>query len=105
MTIRDYLKRRTRRIVGIAFAGWLLLPISALVTADEPPTLLMFLAFLLFFGATATLLLFVKCPSCKSRLRQLSGDVAFHWGTRRRVKFCPYCGVNLDNELGAKNGE
>ena len=97
MSIRDFLKRRTRRILAIGFGGWLLLPLSAIVSGGhEPPWPLAVVGVLLFGGAVLSMLFLNRCPKCRARLGQLSGEIAFHWGTRARVNFCPYCGVSLD---------
>ena len=97
-TIRDYLKRRTRRIMAVGIGGWLLcaLAMSVLGQGATGPGPLFFVGFAVFGGAIITLLFFVKCPKCKARFGQLGPEIAFRvWG-RRQVNFCPYCGVSLD---------
>jgi hypothetical protein len=97
MTIRDYLKRRTRLIAAVGFAGWLLLPLSTIVVGGgQPPVPLFVAGFVVFGGAILALFFLVRCPKCKTTFRQLASEIAFHWGTRRRVNFCPYCGVSMD---------
>jgi hypothetical protein len=102
MTIRDYLRRRIRLIWAAAFAAWLLVPLSVAVTADHvPPPLLIIPCMLLFGGAIVSLLFLVRCPRCHTRFGQVAGEIAFHWGSRGRVNFCPYCGVSLDEPYEA----
>jgi hypothetical protein len=102
MTIRDYLKKRTRLITGVAFCGWVLLPISAIVSGRGHPPVPLFVAGVVVFGGALLVLLFrVRCPKCQTPFRQLAGEIAFQWGTRRRVNFCPYCGVSMDEPYEA----
>ncbi len=97
MTIRDFLTRRTRMILAVGFCGWLVLPLSAIFAEDHGPALVLVpFAFLLFGGAIVTYLFVIRCPRCKVRFGNVAGEMAFHWGTRARVNFCPYCGVSLD---------
>ena len=102
-TIRDYLKRRTRRFMAIGFGSWLFFALSAGFGHIGPklgPAV--FVGFGILFGAVLALLFFVKCPKCGTGFWQLAGQLALHWGSRRRVNFCPYCGVSLDEPMPTK---
>jgi hypothetical protein len=102
MTIRDYLKHRTRLVMGAGFAGWLLLPVSAIVTGGRgPPALFFLLGFGVFAGAIVLFLFVVRCPKCNAPFGQLAGEIAFRFGVRRQVNYCPYCGVSMDEHYEA----
>jgi hypothetical protein len=104
MTIRQYLKRRTRLFLAMAIGSWLLcaLPIGLFGGSgqlqpgrgDIPPTVAFFLGFPIFAGAIIGMMFFVKCPRCSARLGQFTMQTPFSTG--RQMNFCPYCGVNLD---------
>ena len=97
ITIRDFIKRRMRIIAAIAFGGWLFLPLSAALSPDHhefPP--LAFLGAAIFGGALLSFFFLVRCPKCRTRYGQVASEIAFHFGSKRRVNFCPYCGVSLD---------
>jgi hypothetical protein len=102
MTVREYVKRRTRLILAIGFGGWLLLPLSAIFSQGHDPPVPVFLVGGLVFGAAIFTMFFLnRCPKCRTPLGQIAGEIAFHWGTRRRVNFCPYCGVSMDAQYEA----
>jgi hypothetical protein len=97
MSLRDDLRRRTRRIGAAASSAWLLMPLSVAVTADRgPPPWLIALGVLVFGGAVLARLFGVRCPKRNTRFGPLAGEIAFHRGRRGRVDFCPDCGVPLD---------
>ncbi|MGD0504992.1 MAG: hypothetical protein ABSD02_19830 [Steroidobacteraceae bacterium] len=105
MTIRDFIKRRTRIFFGMAIAGWLVCAGSMIVSENAqckpgcgnvrpaPPTGL-FLGVPLFAGAILGMTFFIKCPRCSARLGQFSMQTPFSFG--RQINFCPYCGVSFD---------
>lgn len=101
-TIRDVIKRRVRWISLIAVAGWLLFPLSmSQVQKGHPPPPLFFVGMLLFVGAILAIQFVVRCPRCSAPLGQIALTIAFGW-LRRRVNFCPYCGVSLDEPVPHK---
>ena len=51
------------------------------------------------FGIVALLLARTKCPRCKGSLYGLVGNIAFPLFRQKRVRYCPYCGVNFDEPL------
>src|SRR5215469_9509578 len=99
MTIRDYIKRRMWTWGALAFGSWFFVSISGVLSKEAghkaPP--LMFVGVGLFAAVLLGGQFFIRCPNCKNRLLQtIAWRVAFQWGTRQRINFCPYCGVNLD---------
>jgi hypothetical protein len=52
---------------------------------------------IVFMGAILALNYLVKCPKCANNLgRTIALPVGLSLGTGRKIKFCPYCGVSLD---------
>ena len=99
MTIRDLIKRRTRLVAATLFGGWLLFPISALFTdtiGRGPPSPLFFVGFAVFGASILAMLFWIRCPKCGTQFGQLAMEIGFHWGTHRKVNYCPYCGVGMD---------
>jgi hypothetical protein len=97
-TIRDYIKRRVRWTVAIAVLGWILIPISAFLWHGQGNSAFTLLGFLVFFTAMVSMQWFLRCPKCDARIGQtiaFAVGVTIGFGTSK-VKFCPYCGVNLD---------
>jgi hypothetical protein len=100
-TIRDYVSRRVRFLFAVAALGWLSFPLSAYLFRGRPnpmsgvTAVLPIVGFAAFIGSIVALNWAVKCPRCLANLgRTIAFPVAVPWG--RKVNFCPYCGVNLD---------
>ena len=98
-TIREVIKRRV---------WWLTAPIAIAIMLFFGLTLLQppgtrpdprFTAPALLLAAGGLLgLNYLKCPKCRGPFgQQLSWRVGF--AIRRRVNYCPYCGVSLDEPL------
>ena len=95
MTIRGYLKRR--RVVS-----WSLLfgSLALAVLGGAPQSPLAHPA-VLTIGLAGFLVAIVysnvanRCPLCRGPL----GSLMFNYGISRRVRFCPFCGVSMDEEL------
>lgn len=89
--------------MAIGFGGWLIIPVSAAIWhGHKPPPSAVFVAFGVFFGAAIALMFFVRCPKCGAALGQLTNEFGFQWlqrGKSRQIKFCPYCGVSMDEPM------
>ena len=98
-SMRDVLKRKIRWLFGIGLGAWLMMPLGMAILRGEPqprghaPPLLIIVGTVVF-GAAILLIQRVKCLKCKAPLGQIAHAIGFTW--RRKVNFCPYCGVNLD---------
>lgn len=104
-TNRDYIRHRVWISLAIAGAGWLMIFSGSMMgrAADQkgPQALFGVVGFLMFLGALLVAQR-VKCPKCSTRLGQVAMLIGVHWGKKRRLNFCPYCGVSLD-ESSAKS--
>jgi len=63
-------------------------------------------AFAVFISGVV-LLMSVKCPKCSVRLGQAASGAAYGYRGwvrrgRRKVNFCPFCGVSLDEPVPQK---
>jgi len=59
-----------------------------------------FIGFIVAMGLTVSLLFFVRCPSCKNNLGYaLSWPTTWDLKVSDKIKFCQFCGVNLDKEI------
>jgi hypothetical protein len=98
-TIRDYIKRRVRWLFAIGILGWLSFPLSAALhlRPSRAGVGVPLLGMIVFLGAILALNYLVKCPRCATNLgRTIAMPVGLSFGSGPQVKFCPYCGVNLD---------
>lgn len=97
-TIRERIARRVRWTAAAAFIGWLLVASSAVAKLNTTVSVdVTLLGAALFLGAIVSLL-FVRCPKCLARISQtIAMPVGLSFGRRRRVNYCPFCGVHLDD--------
>ena len=97
MTIREVLARRRRNFLLLAFAAWLgcagALALSESTAA--PPWL--FAVAIVGFGAALFGVASIRCPRCRGALGMVNAPFKGKTeGMARRIDFCPYCGVSLD---------
>jgi hypothetical protein len=98
-TIRDYIKRRVRWGAGVAVVSWLFIAFTASTGALGPkPGLIPFIGFLGFAGALLSFM-FIRCPKCRARLGQTIALPAAFRQFGPKVKYCPFCAVDLDEQM------
>jgi len=99
---RDYIRRRVLLALAIGACGWLTIFAASFINhaAGEkgPLPLMSALGFVMFIGAILAVQR-VKCPRCSTRLGQVAMMIGAHWGKKRRLNFCPYCGTSLDESV------
>jgi len=98
MTIRQELGRKEQRLFLVAFFFWLGFA-GSMVGMFFCPYVAALLALCGVGFATCIMKIFrLRCPRCRGSIGYL-----FHtWslpGWSRRIKFCPYCGLDLDSWL------
>ena len=107
MTIRDKLTRARRKAGIAAIIGWFVCLIGMVLTVFRGQLfLLVFIPGAIVFAAGVLYaLLGMRCPQCGGRL-----GWAIAYPTRSffkmpdTIKFCPFCGVELDSELPPEQG-
>jgi hypothetical protein len=112
-TIRSYLNRKIRRVYTLAILFWILIGLFAIIVSDfkqysestsHYSHFLPLIPFIGFFGCAVYLMLAIRCPRCYKPVGSLASlDVLQQSllgpAISKRVKFCPFCGVNLDVSL------
>jgi len=93
-SIRAKLGRETRVYLALAVAGWLVF--VACMFIPKPPPWLMIGSFVATCGALVSLLVFVRCPRCRTHLPQIGFAAAVAPTTAARQTHCPGCGAALD---------
>ena len=108
MTVRDFFNRRLRVVVPALYAGGALFAAGVLLTQAFGQLALIVIAITGWvIGFTALILasyVWLRCPVCRGNL---AGLLMMHrWPWRHtvagRIRFCPYCGVGMDEEVPAK---
>jgi hypothetical protein len=104
-TIRQHLNRRIRWLGAAGLGGWLLVAAAAGLFSGHrsggPPSPLFFAGFALFGGAML-LIQRVRCPKCSTPLGQIATQMAFSLFRKRKINYCPYCGVSLEEPMPEK---
>jgi hypothetical protein len=100
-TIRDYIKRRVRWGFGIGFVSWLFIALTSNMGFGGPrPGYLPVIGVFGFIGAILSFL-FIRCLKCRARLGQTIAVPAAFSLSGPKVKYCPYCGVSLDEPMAS----
>ena len=111
MTIREYLQRRLRRVMIIVMFGFALAIAGGLWSSLHPPWQGFFVlpGVVLFVLSLIYAWLFaLRCPLCAGQwygLLQLTGYGQGLWRIDPRIHFCPYCGRDIDMEVGTARNE
>ena len=104
MTVREFVAKRKRRAGIVAYAGFGLLMLGMLLGGGRPWLALMIPGFAVFLGANAYLLFFLRCPRCGGNIGYPVSGISGPFSVSRKVRFCPFCGVPLDADLGRQQG-
>ena len=96
MTIREYVTKRARIFMALAFASWLFIAVSMALFKQNNP-ILTFIGFAGFGAAVLGMVFLVRCPKCHGMLGWLGAGGSLAFGTRR-FNHCPYCGVSFDDQ-------
>jgi hypothetical protein len=113
MKIREELNKTRKTVFLFSFLSWILFAAATVLTgtykSDSLHTFLLApLGFSLFilipFGLFAFTVLYsfvgIRCPKCKGGLGYaLNWPWAPGFSVSERIKFCPFCGVDLDSEI------
>jgi hypothetical protein len=98
MSIRAFLASRFRKLMLFGVLAWLCCAALGLsASSGLIPSWVAPIPFIGFAAVVLLILLWIRCPRCGGRLGQIVGYVnAKERFYQRRINFCPYCGVNLD---------
>ncbi|MFO0796508.1 MAG: hypothetical protein U0804_03465 [Gemmataceae bacterium] len=108
MTGREYLNRRKRWVFGGVAVGIVLLvgglaglPLLVGAGLDGPAVTAVVVPGVAVFVATviAGQKFLFRCPWCRGNLGVLLTQKGV-WRTDPKVRFCPYCGTDLDDPVG-----
>lgn len=107
VTGREHLNRRKRWLGLTVLAGIALVAVGGLHAAAGGGSLtavpVVAGVLLLFAGATVGQLVALKCPWCRTNLGKVLMNAGF-WRIDPSFRYCPYCGAELDAEVGTPGG-
>ncbi|MCX5834485.1 MAG: hypothetical protein NTV99_08265 [Deltaproteobacteria bacterium] len=99
MTVRDVLNKKKRYIAILLYFSFAIFLLGFLFSVIFPAfAVIGFWGFGIFFVTLGYAYFGIRCPVC----RGIWGILAMRSGTpfsiSRKLKFCPYCGVDLDSQ-------
>ncbi len=109
MTVRDVLNRQKRLVMAVMYfgAGLFALSFAAWQGFGLPGDVMIcgVVGFAIAWLTMAGAYVFgIRCPCCRNRLTHLVlADQGFHLNPFRlnpRIRFCPFCGADMDTECG-----
>lgn len=103
MKIREKLNQTRKKIYLRSFLSWVLILASMVFSAiqnnDSFPILIL-IPFALFMVMCFYSIFGIRCPKCKGMLGYaLSWPIGKWLNLSEKIKFCQFCGVNLDSEI------
>lgn len=98
MTLRDYVRRRLRVGLAIAFTVGVIAANLLNVFAGHLPYRALFVIAVVL-GPFAVMYCTIRCPMCSARLPRAIANRIDWTLLSRKIQHCPYCGVNLDEPM------
>ena len=107
MTIRTIINKKMRTIMILILSGSIVFGIGCIINVwNEPntPPIIALIGFGVAFVAMIYAFFGIRCPNC----RNIIGYIAMYKGPfipdsilkmSNKIKYCPFCGVNMDSEL------
>ena len=99
MTIAEFITRRLLAVWGYFATVFLVFALAAVVMGRQVSPVLFGVLFVLFAGGALYIQFAIRCPRCKGNLGFTIGQAMLPIARRRKPRFCPFCGVSLDEEL------
>src|SRR2546427_10882616 len=104
MTIRDYLRRQKRRASAVLHLGVLTFIGGAIAGATGNKMFVLAIFGFVIAGLGGVYLARVRCPQCKERIGSMLGRAGGQLSLPRNLRFCPFCGVELDTPMPGQQG-
>ena len=103
--MRSVINKKKRTGILVFFGGFAIIIADFIRTAayDSVPVVA-FLGFGVSMVGMLYSLFWVICPSCKGTLGHMAMYSGGPFSISKKFRFCPYCGVDLDSEVGASRG-
>lgn len=97
MTIRNSLAKKFKLVNLLVLFGFIAFVLSLFF-----PSLFVCVPIGLLVFGFVYLLLGIRCPRCQNRVGQNLGNLKSFSKTGKKLKFCPYCAIDLDSEITPK---
>ncbi len=98
MTIRLILNKKKRIAYTVFFLGFALGIFGSIIESDKS-TFFTIVGFSIAILDFSILLFRMKCPNCKNNIGHVVMSYGGPFALSKKVKFCLFCGVDIDKEL------
>ena len=106
MTLRSLINKKKRKISITLYSGFFVF-IAAVLLSHINRTFLILALFA--FGVVFITMIYafyrVPCPRCNNSWGYIAMYSGGPFSLSKKLKFCPYCGVNLDSDLHVDSKE
>src|SRR5690242_19209884 len=98
MTVRDFITKRVRLLVGVLLFSWIFMIGSSMFAEPHAYRILVWFGFAGAAFAITGMNFLVSCPRCHAQLGKPGLSMPFS-SRENRLNSCPHCGVNFDDPL------
>ena len=103
MTIRSEISNKKRKAMILGYSGGALFLLGIIFSVKSTTLpIIPFIGFAIFLLSILYVFWAIRCPRCKHRLSPIT-----HYGSplsiSKKIKYCPFCGIDIDTELKAEN--
>lgn len=104
MTIRTILSNKKRNTLMLNYSGMAFF-IIGMIFSDKSGALPMipFIGFGVAFVSMVYAFLRIRCPNCKGNFGYLAMYAGNPFSLSKKIKYCPFCGIDIDTELKEQN--
>ena len=98
MDIRKELDKK-KRIVWLSVLGGMGLILGSSILIPSDSKYMIFIGMAIFIFAIFYSHFGIKCPICKGNVGQIVMYLGSPFISSKKMKYCPYCGVNIDTGI------
>jgi hypothetical protein len=104
MTIRTKISKKKRNLLIIGYSGFAFFAIG-MIFNDKSGSLpvLPLIGFAVFFVSMFYAFWGIRCPRCRGNLGYIVMYFSSPFSISKKIKYCPFCGIDLDTELKKEN--
>jgi len=104
MSIRSELSRKKRNVLVISYAGFAIIVVG-MIFSDKSGNLPLFpfVGFAVFIASILYAFWGIRCPCCSGNFGYVAMYFSSPFAISKKIKYCPFCGVDIDNEVTFRN--
>jgi len=104
MSIRTQINDKKRKILIVAYSGMAFFIFGMILSHKSGAlTFLSFVGFAVFFLSIVYAFWAIRCPRCRGNFSYVAMTSGSPFSVSKKIKYCPFCGVDIDTELNEQN--